>query len=261
MNLDRHLLFARGDSCWCANLFGNPRPRRSAGARLSSSRSCFAEPVCSRPALGGETALDRYVAKPDKTYSWKVVAEDPGRGRDPLHRRSEIADLANHERRRSARLAALAHHRQAGQTDRDHSRTCSSRAAPTSTLRRPNSTRLMATTAKATHGIIAELKMVPNQPLVFHNDGHLRKEDDFIAYTWDQFLKGGDDEWPARLPMVKSAVRAMDCIQELLASDEGGTSKSKSSSSPADRSAAGRPGARRPSTSASPPSSPRRSTA
>jgi PhoPQ-activated pathogenicity-related protein len=64
--------------------------------------------------------------------------------------------------------------------------------------------------------------MAPNQPLVLHHDGVPRKEDDFIAYTWDQFLKTGDETWPARLPMVKSAVRAMDCVQELLASDQGG---------------------------------------
>jgi PhoPQ-activated pathogenicity-related protein len=64
--------------------------------------------------------------------------------------------------------------------------------------------------------------MVPNQPLILHQDGVPRKEDDFIAYTWDQFIKTGDETWPARLPMVKSAVRAMDCVQELLASDEGG---------------------------------------
>ena len=89
--------------------------------------------------------------------------------------------------------------------------------------------------------------MVPNEPLVFDNDGVPRKEDDLIAYTWDKFLKGGDDEWPARLPMVKSAVRAMDCVQELCASDEGANSRSRNSSSPAARSAAGPRGARRPS--------------
>jgi hypothetical protein len=39
-----------------------------------------------------------------------------------------------------------------------------------------------------------------------------RSEDDFIAYTWDKFLRTGDEKWPARLPMTKSAVRAMDAI-------------------------------------------------
>jgi PhoPQ-activated pathogenicity-related protein len=62
--------------------------------------------------------------------------------------------------------------------------------------------------------------MIPNQPLVFHGDGIPRKEDDLIAYTWDQFLKTGDQRWPARLPMVKSVVRAMDTIETLFGQDE-----------------------------------------
>ena len=40
------------------------------------------------------------------------------------------------------------------------------------------------------------------------HDGKERTEDGIIAYTWEKFLKGGDDQWPARLPMTKSAVRA-----------------------------------------------------
>ncbi len=67
--------------------------------------------------------------------------------------------------------------------------------------------------AKATGTIVAELKMVPNQALVFHDDGVRRKEDDLIGYTWVQFLKTGDPTWLARNAMVKSAVRAMDTVQ------------------------------------------------
>ena len=49
-----------------------------------------------------------------------------------------------------------------------------------------------------------------------------RTEDDFIAYTWDKFLRTGDDKWPARLPMTKSAVRAMDTVTAFTTSPEGG---------------------------------------
>ncbi len=79
--------------------------------------------------------------------------------------------------------------------------------------------------AEATNTVVAELRMIPNQPLVFHKDGKPRKEDDLIAYCWDQFLKTGDETWLPRLPMVKSAVRAMDCIQEVMNSEAGGKVK------------------------------------
>jgi PhoPQ-activated pathogenicity-related protein len=77
--------------------------------------------------------------------------------------------------------------------------------------------------AEATNTVVAELRMIPNQPLIFHGDGKPRKEDDLIAYCWDQYLKTGDATWLPRLPMVKSVVRAMDAIQELLGSQAGGS--------------------------------------
>lgn len=169
----------------------------------------------------GETALDRYVAKPDPTYAWKVVRTVPTNGLTQY-----IVDLKS----------------QTWRTEKDvdrpvwqHWLNIVKPAKPSSTFAflritgganggEPPQSAEPATLllAQATNSVVAELKMVPNQPLVLHHDGVPRKEDDFIAYTWDQFLKTGDDTWPARLPMVKSAVRAMDCVQELMASEQGG---------------------------------------
>lgn len=74
--------------------------------------------------------------------------------------------------------------------------------------------------ARATGTVAAELKMVPNQALVFHGDGVRRKEDDLIGYTWDQFLETGDAEWLARNAMIKSAVRAMDTVTAACANEQ-----------------------------------------
>jgi PhoPQ-activated pathogenicity-related protein len=63
---------------------------------------------------------------------------------------------------------------------------------------------------------------VPNQPLVFNKDGKERVEDDLIAYCHIKFLETGDATWVTRLPMVNSAVRAMDAATEFLASEAGG---------------------------------------
>jgi len=63
--------------------------------------------------------------------------------------------------------------------------------------------------------VVADLRMVPNQPLIFADDpDNERYEDGIIAYTFDKFLKTGDPTWPLLLPMVKSAVRAMDTVQD-----------------------------------------------
>jgi PhoPQ-activated pathogenicity-related protein len=172
-------------------------------------------------ATAAETALDRYVAKPDPTYSWTVVRTVPGNPATQF-----IVDLKSQTWRTPQEI------------DRpvwQHWLSIVKPANPTSKIaflritgganggEAPQSAEAATIRlAEATNSVVAELKMVPNQPLVLHGDGVRRSEDDFIAYTWDQFIKTGDETWPARLPMVKSAVRAMDCVQELMASDQGG---------------------------------------
>jgi PhoPQ-activated pathogenicity-related protein len=76
--------------------------------------------------------------------------------------------------------------------------------------------------AIGTRTVVAELRMVPNQPLTFADDPVPRREDAIIAYTWDKFLKTGDETWPLRLPMTKAAVCAMDVMTTFCAELETG---------------------------------------
>jgi PhoPQ-activated pathogenicity-related protein len=76
--------------------------------------------------------------------------------------------------------------------------------------------------ARRTGTVVVSLGQVPNEPLVFNSDGKDRVEDDLIAYCDVKFLDTGDPTWVARLPMVKSAIRAMGAATEFLASADGG---------------------------------------
>lgn len=63
--------------------------------------------------------------------------------------------------------------------------------------------------AKKNKAIVAIVWQVPNQPLY----GDLT-EDALISYTLHNYQKDHDLTWPLLFPMTKSAVRAMDAIQE-----------------------------------------------
>lgn len=68
---------------------------------------------------------------------------------------------------------------------------------------------ILGAIAAKNKAIVALIKQVPNQPLY---DG--KTEDELISYTLHQFKQDKDYSWPLLFPMVKSAVRGMDAIQE-----------------------------------------------
>ncbi len=82
--------------------------------------------------------------------------------------------------------------------------------------------------AKNSGSIVALMQAVPNEPLVFLEEGVSRTEDAIIAYSYskymDSFEKGVTDmTWPLLLPMTRSAVRGMDTIQNYMATKPSGT--------------------------------------
>ncbi len=81
---------------------------------------------------------------------------------------------------------------------------------------------LMTLVAGAANMVVVNLGQVPNEPLKFADESKTRSEDAIIAYTWDKFLRTGDERWPARLPMTKAAVRAMDAASAFLAQAQNG---------------------------------------
>jgi PhoPQ-activated pathogenicity-related protein len=172
-----------------------------------------------RPA--GETALDRYVQAPDPSYAWKVLTESRTEGATQF-----VVDLTSQTWRNGKEVSnpVWKHWLTVIRPEKTTSATAILVISGGANIGEPpkSADPRLVQTAVETSSVVAEIRMVPNQPLVFNGDGKNRREDDLIAYTWVEFLKTGDESWPARLPMVKSVVRAMDCVQELLASERGG---------------------------------------
>ncbi len=90
-------------------------------------------------------------------------------------------------------------------------------AAPNlNTLGSDDELRKIGDVAANTGSVVAVLLDVPNESLNFTDEdppAHPRTEDEIIAYSFQKYMTTGDPNWPALLPMVKSAVRGMDTVQ------------------------------------------------
>ena len=171
-----------------------------------------------------QTALDRYVAKSDTNYSFQLAATLPGAGQTAfVLELTSQAWLTTNEVYQPVwkHWLTIVRPEQVASSTALLFITGGSLDRP----RPKNADGNLVQTALETHSVVAELRGVPNQPLVFAGEQTGRSEDSLIAYTWDKFLRTGDEKWPARLPMTKSAVRAMDAITAFCASAEGGKLK------------------------------------
>jgi PhoPQ-activated pathogenicity-related protein len=167
------------------------------------------------------TALDRYVAAPDTNYSYRVLNTVRGQGATAfIIEMTSQAWLTAKEVSKPVWKHALIITRPDKVASRNALLVIGGGNNEKPFPKGPDDNALR--TAIQSQSVVAELRHVPNQPLIFMQDGTPRSEDDLIAYTWDKFLRTGDERWPARLPMTKSAVRAMDTITSFCSSTEGG---------------------------------------
>jgi PhoPQ-activated pathogenicity-related protein len=173
-----------------------------------------------------QTALDRYVAAPDANFSWKVLKPLPAEGAT-----ATLLEMTSQKwlTEQEVERPLWTHWLTVVRPPEVKSDVALLYITGGSLERQPPSSppAWLVNAARDTGTVTVELRLVPNQPVVFKADPTRkpRTEDDFIAYTWDKYMRTGDEKWPARLPMTKSAVRAMDAVTQFAAGADGGGSK------------------------------------
>jgi PhoPQ-activated pathogenicity-related protein len=167
-----------------------------------------------------QTALDRYVATPDASYHYQLLNSVAGDGYTAY-----VLELTSQRWRRADEVDRPIWKHWLTIVRPEHLETSTSLLIVSGSSNEkppPQINAVLAQIALTTHSVVSEIRMVPNQPLVFAGDGIKRSEDAITAYTWEKFLTTGDETWPLRLPMTKSVVRAMDTITAFCARPEGG---------------------------------------
>ncbi len=171
---------------------------------------CLLAAPSARSAESGASPLADYVAKPDASYRWvkkgtgRILAAEYAEliltsqtWRDIVWKH-QLFVIKPYSAPKDVRHALLFI---SGGSWRDELETSASSSPP-------RDAQMYVTLAELLKTPVAVLMHVPHQPIF---DG--KKEDAAIAYTFDEYLRTKDPEWPLLLPMVKSAVRGMDAAQ------------------------------------------------
>ncbi|MBI3851790.1 MAG: PhoPQ-activated pathogenicity-related family protein [Verrucomicrobia bacterium] len=191
---------------------------------IGLSLTGYAQVASYSRAGAAPTPLDKYVATPDPNYSYHLVDTVKGEGQTTyILEMTSQAYLTTNEVNRPL----WKHWMVMVKPDKvESSKSLLFIGGGNNNGGPPKSAEAnMVKVAVETKSVVTELRQVPNQPLTFVGESFGRSEDSFIAYTWNKFLHTGDPKWPARLPMTKSAVRAMDTVTAFLGSPEGGNVK------------------------------------
>ena len=177
------------------------------------------------PAANAPNALERYVARPDPAYGWKLVNTIKGAGYTGY-----VLELTSQSWRKASEVdrPVWTHWLTVIKPDRvEHDKallyiTGGNNGDPAPTKVSP----LSAAIATETRSVVAELGMVPNQPLRFADSPDVpRYEDDIIAHVQNKAVATRDDEWIVRMAMVNSGVKAMDAVQAFMAGEAAGAVK------------------------------------
>jgi PhoPQ-activated pathogenicity-related protein len=196
------------------------RRARNEAPRARSARLEFLE---DRTLLSAttQTALDAYIAAPDPAYHYSLNSTITGPGYTDY-----VINMISQTWRSPSEVNSTVWQHWleviVPTTVKTHTGLLdigggSNGAAPTSA----DPTGVQAATTIG--AITTVLPTVPNEPLTFAGQTQSFTEDQIVAYSFEQFLNGGDQNWPVLLPMVKSAVKAMDTTQSFIASESGGS--------------------------------------
>ena len=194
------------------------RARTLAGAGLAAGLMLLAT---SSGFARESTALDRYVAAPDPNYHYELHSTISGKGFTGY-----VLEMTSQQWRSAAEVdkpiwkhwLIIVEPQEVKATTGILMISGGSNNSKPPTEINPF-VGLLATT---TGSVVSELRMVPSEPLTFAGETRQRSEDAITAYTWDKFLRTGDETWPLRLPMTKSVVRAIDTVTAFCHSEQGG---------------------------------------